>query len=165
MGQFLGSLLAGGATGVVGTLLGAGTKMLGGFFVHKQKMAERELDLKYAAQEAKIAESRHAMEIESDRLEGEYRGLEASYADAAKSWTQGRVLTPAQSWVLVVVDAVRGLQRPLITWILLGLAAVFYFNVTDGVMREQIIATVLYLSGVAVTWWFGSRQIEKRMKN
>ena len=66
-----------------------------------------------------------------------------------------------------LVDAVRGLTRPALTWSLFALVGAIYFllGASDFAalsLRPRIVETVLYLFTAAMLWWFGSRQIEKR---
>jgi len=153
---------SGGATGLLGTALSG---VLGHFKqkqAHKQSLELRSLDLQFMDKEQSFALDRAEVAAEAAETKAEYEGLKASYAEASVRYSQGMPLTPAQSGWLVLVDVVRGLMRPTLTTFLLGLTAVVYFTVSEGDdLRSKIIATILYLTTTAVTWWLGSRQLEK----
>ena len=66
-----------------------------------------------------------------------------------------------------LVDVVRGLTRPALTWSLFALVGAIYFllgasDLAAVSLRPRIVETVLYLFTAAMLWWFGARQIEKR---
>jgi len=81
--------------------------------------------------------------------------------EASRRWSRGD-----SKW-LVFVDVVRGLTRPGLTFLFVGLVGVIYFTLGGSDMeildiRPRIIDTVLYLATACVLWWFGARQIAKR---
>lgn len=76
--------------------------------------------------------------------------------------------TPAQAWLLVILDFIRGSIRPGITLYLCALVTLIYLQtralIGGGIAPEQaagiakeIISTVLYLSTTTICWWFGIR--------
>ena len=152
--EFLASILAGGATGLLGTAI---TGVMG-YFERKQRHAQemelRKIDMQIAKSEAASAERVAAIEAESAESAAQWRALEGSYNAATKRWGSGD-----SPW-LTVVDVVRGLMRPVLTLGSLILVAVIYFYsdipVADD-MQVQIINTSLYISTTCVLWWFGSR--------
>ena len=155
------SLFTGGATGLLGTALSAGLKLFERAQAQKHELKLRELDLRHLAAEAASAERIAAIEAESAETAAEWAGLQASYREAASRWTEGQTLTPAQSWLLVLVDVVRGLMRPGLTVVLIGYVGWAYH--TSTLNAAQIISTILYLATACVLWWFGSRQVEKAL--
>ncbi len=156
------SLLTGGATGIVGTALSAGFNYFGSRQKNKQEIELRKLELQEMRQEAAIAERVTAMELEAATTQAEYAGLQASYREASTRWTAGAELTPAQTWLMVVVDVVRGLMRPMITVVLMGYVGWIYAE-TLADPSSPVVSTVLYLTTASVLWWFGSRQTEKAL--
>lgn len=80
--------------------------------------------------------------------------------------------------LLGICDAVKGIARPAITAYLLGLST--WLSMTAWAVLEkrgaplsalqatsiveQVIGSVLYLTTVAVTWWFGDRMAAKGLK-
>ena len=157
------SLITGGATGLLGTAISG---LIGLFQARSERGHEiemRKLDIDLAKAEASSAERVAAVEAESASHQAEMRALEASYRDA-----HSRMSRPGEGGALKAVDVVRGLIRPVLTVALVAAVIVIFFYVgvpeldADKV-GVRIIGTVLYLATAAVLWWFGQRQIEKRV--
>ena len=156
------SVLTGGATGLLGTALSAVVDYFQGRADHTRELELRRLDIELARTEAGGAERVAAIEAEGERDQSEWQAMEASYREAGRRWSR-----PGEGVLVQLVDLVRGLTRPLLTWCLLGLTGAIYFLLaaTDAhaaLLRPRIVETVLYLATAALLWWFGSRQIEKR---
>jgi len=159
--DLLTSILTGGATGLLGTLVSFGTDYLQARQRHAQEMDLRRMDLDIVKAEGASAERVAAIEAESERDQAAWSSLEASYREASRRWSRGD-----SKW-LVFVDVVRGLTRPGLTFLFVGLVGVIYFTLGGSDMeildiRPRIIDTVLYLATACVLWWFGARQIAKR---
>ena len=106
------------------------------------------------------------------RLQGEQRSqdqeneLLIATADAAAkavsaSFRHDMGLTKKESrWV----TNVKALTRPGLTWALVLLVAAMFFKNVEVAdltpIREQIVVAVLFLTEVAVTWWFATRARE-----
>lgn len=76
---------------------------------------------------------------------GGWRGLEASIAaDAA--------IGASYDWV----NAVRGLTRPLLTFLLWIIAGAIYLA-ADAAGRAAIVETATFAATAATLWWFGDR--------
>ncbi len=156
------SVLTGGATGLLGTALSGAIDFFQARQRHGQEMDLRRLDIELAKVEAGGAAAQAAIEAESAQARAEWEALEASYREAAR-----RLSRPGEGWAMQLIDVVRGLTRPALTWSLLALVGAIYFllgasDLADEALRPRIVETVLYLSTAAVLWWFGARQIEKR---
>ena len=156
------SVVTGGATGLVGTVLSGVLGLFKESGERKHEIALRELDIELAKAEANAAERVAAVEAESAEAQAEWGALEASYREASSRMSRAH-----EGGAMKVVDVVRGLIRPLLTVALVAAVIVIFFYV--GVpeldaekMGARIIETVLYLATAAVLWWFGQRQIEKR---
>jgi hypothetical protein len=154
------SVLTGGATGLIGTVISGGMK----FFENKQKhgheLAIMEMEIKQMGVEAQIAKDVAELEMEGKDRTAAWAALEASYKESTS-----RMSTGDSGW-LVAVDVVRGLMRPVITLGLLIMIGAIYFTVAvdlvgpDGTpMRVFIINIVLYVGTTAVLWWFGTRNL------
>ncbi len=144
------SVLTGGATGILGSLLSSGLKFL---------------DL--WAQEKK-ADGDHKRTMEMHRLQAELkaeddeRALEAMQAQAAAdlktaSYQHDMSLGKSSRWV---TDILR-LIRPALTLILVALIGVIYWTVADFAMQQEIVSSTLYMASTAVLWWFGDRAVRK----
>ena len=100
-----------------------------------------------------------AIEAEGTRDRAETEALEASYREATS-----RMSRPGEGFFMKLVDFVRGMTRPVLTFGLVG-AIYFLLGAQDLAiveLRPRIVETVLYLATAAILWWFGARQIEKR---
>lgn len=146
------SLLSGGVTGILGSLLGR----VAGFFekAQTQKFRREEwgheralIDLQMRGREAEWENERAIAEVDAAS-----RMREASYAHDT-STGQG------SQWVINVLRLV----RPALTLALIAMTAAFWFSrdldtTIDGEsLRGRIVASTLYLATAAVTWWFGDR--------
>ena len=156
------SVLTGGATGLLGTALSAVVDYFQSRQRHAQELDLRRLDIELAKAEAEGAAAQAAIEARAQRERAEWEALEASYREAGRRWSR-----PGEGMLMQVVDAVRGLTRPALTWSLFALVGAIYFllgaaDITTVGLRPRIVETVLYLFTAAMLWWFGSRQIEKR---
>ena len=156
------SVLTGGATGLLGTALSAVVDFFQSRQQHAQELDLRRLDIELAKAEAEGAAAHAAIEAQASRERAEWEALEASYREASRRWSR-----PGDGRLMQLVDAVRGLTRPALTWSLFGLVGAIYFllGASDFAalsLRPRIVETVLYLFTAAVLWWFGTRQIEKR---
>ena len=155
------SILTGGATGLLGTAVSFFTSYFQARQRHAQEMELRRLDLEMTEAEAASAERVAAVEAESARDQAAWSALETSYRAASRRWSRGD-----SKW-LVFVDVVRGLTRPGLTFLFVGLVGAIYFTLGGSDMetidiRPHIIDTVLYLATTCVLWWFGARQLAKR---
>jgi len=150
MFEMIASILTGGATGLIGTLLSS----VMDYFKEKQRHAHEMDKLKF---EKEIM----AMEIAGkDRV----ATIQAETALTTQSIRADRATyshNSASKW-LVFVDVVRGLIRPVITVGLCVTVTIFWFDTQDETIKKQIIDTVLYLTTAVVLWWFGSR---RKVKN
>lgn len=156
------SVLTGGATGLVGTIVSGAIDFFQSRAEHKREMDLRRLDIELAQAEAGSAERVAAIEAEGARDRAELEAMEASYREASS-----RMSRPGEGGLMKFVDFVRGMTRPVLTWGLVALVGVIYFTLSAGELtpesvKPRIIETILYLATAAVLWWFGQRQIEKR---
>jgi hypothetical protein len=162
VGEYLTSILAGGATG----LLGTGISRVFSFFENKQKYRQQ-LELLRINREAAKEESEYRLKeaelsgkLKLSQIEEEGRAaseaganlaLGNSYLEAATRWSEGN-----SPW-MVFVDVLRGVTRPGLTILLCLTAFVMWTRTEDKDLENQIVMTFLYLNTSAVLWWFGSR--------
>ena len=156
------SVLTGGATGLLGTALSAVVDLFQSRQRHAQELDLRRLDIELARAEAEGAAAHAAIEARAMRERAEWEAMEASYREATRRWSK-----PGEGWAMQLVDVVRGLTRPALTWSLFALVGAIYFllgasDLAAVSLRPRIVETVLYLFTAAMLWWFGARQIEKR---
>ena len=155
MMDLLTGLLTGGATGLLGTALTTVTDYCERRARHREALASQRLDIELAEVEARSAEHRATLALQSAEIEAETRALEASYSDARRRWSRA-----GEGGWIVGVDVVRGLTRPVLTWLLILLVAGIYWTALpdEEALRTRIVATVLYLATTCVVWWFGGRR-------
>lgn len=138
---------SGGIFGLVGSL---GTGLVSLFqaknqFAHDEKMADLNIQL-LAAQSA-------AAERIADQ---NFKTLLETQAGQAFTASQVGASTPSVPWI----DGAIKLWRPLLTAALMALT--FYFYQTGTLdLRDHITRAIVELTGMAVAWWWGSRQLEK----
>lgn len=187
IGTALSSILAGGATGLLGMIFqrgfdawNAASKAKNDLAMlqeqNKQALAMKEADakimslewagrLKVAEQEGKTAEN-----VES------IKGFNSTLFKEPDRYSNVSSLTPGQNWWLVILDFVRGSIRPLITAYLCGLTSYIYWDVHSKLSLEdldniqalqiwlQVVNTILYLTTTVILWWFGTRNQQSAPK-
>lgn len=146
----LGSILSGGALGVFGAI-GSG------YLEYKktQEANKHQLAVISAQKDLALAQGQNTVLLETIKLMG------ASYENDKEAYTSTKLFS---------VDGYRGTLRPNITYLLVGLAiflAVWAFRrvgLEVEVVKEiarYAVYTCLDLSALCVSWYFGSRQIDK----
>ena len=161
-------LITGGLTGLLGTAITGVTAYFDRRQRHQQEVELRRLDLEIEKHEAASAERRAAIEAEVAKAVAEtearaeadaaaYGSMRASYRDAARRWSSG------ESRWLVAVDVVRGLTRPMLTLLFVGLVGWIYgtLGTESEDLRTRVVETVMYVSTTTVLWWFGARHVSR----
>lgn len=187
----LSTVASGGATGLLGVLM----KL---FFDYKGKQQDLELvrvnneharllaqmDVdkanRAAAATEKVAEEQAAAQVRSAEMDAQARDDEAAAKAYVASVEADRAtyLDPKMQArsrfariMMTIVDATRGLIRPVLTLYLVILATFMFSWATDianrsgtgitpaaaGDLVKTIISTLLYLTTTCVVWWFGVR--------
>lgn len=171
--EFLLSIVSGGATGLLGSLF----KGVGDWFKRRQEMEHeremRRLDMELMDKEWEYRDRAAAREGEV-RLQESADGLQAaSYAHDQAAYSRGfTVKLAVNRTLLVLVDVVRGLTRPVLTCFMLWLiwdtrrevlgaleaAGIERIDIAMAMdLQKRIVCTILYLGTLCVTWWFGDR--------
>ena len=150
MFDLIGTVLTGGATGVIGSVIG---KLFG--FVD------------YYVEEKKAAKD-HLRTIEMLRLQNEIgaeeneREMAVAQADADSnmrmaSYQHDAMVGTSSVWVSNILRLV----RPVLTLSLIILVGILYFSPDMG-GKATIEASVIYMSSSAVLWWFGDRALRPK---
>lgn len=150
MFDLIGTVLTGGATGVIGSVIG---KLFG--FVD------------YYVEEKK-ADKDHGRTIEMLRLQNEIGAEEneremavaEANADAnmrMASYSHDSMAGPSSVWVANLLRLV----RPALTLSLIALVGILYFSADLG-GRATIETSVIYMCSSAVLWWFGDRAMRSK---
>ena len=163
LGTILGgvaSVASGGIFGVIGSIIGVGAKYLQER--QRQKWEEKkwshEVELQKLNMQARAEETEQELAIVSQQ--GSWAGLSESIrADASVQNTH------------VWVNDARALFRLVLTTLLWVLAAIVFFKVIGGTLKDWIdkqatadlvkymVYTVFFCASSATMWWFGDRAL------
>jgi len=177
-GTLFSSIFAGGATGLLGVLVQR-------YFDHKNRELDKQLEAQRQTHELSMRDKDAAIMAQEWAGRTQVADIEAAAtvnaADAVafgesfklepKQYSSNVVKpTKGQSWVLVLVDALRGIVRPGLTVYLCAITTLIYsdaqllLNKAQGMtatealdLTKMVVSTVLYLTTTCVLWWFGTR--------
>jgi hypothetical protein len=150
MFELIGTVLTGGATGIIGSVIGKAFGFLDAWQEEKKADSEHGRTLELLELQNKIGaeENEREMEITQAKIDADSRV--ASYSHDAVGGT-------SSVWV---TDFLR-LVRPVLTFSLIILVGILYFKAIPG-GRATIEASVIYMCSSAVLWWFGDRAMRKK---
>ena len=177
LGTAISAILGGGATGLLGVVFQRfadyKNRQLDLQLADKknaQELAMRKADAEIMAQEwaarTKVAEVEAGAKVEVADAEA----FAESFKMEPSQFSAGVKPTEGQGWILVLLDAFRGVIRPGLTVYLCAITTMVYFDsqalltkaaFTEGQafdMVKMIVGTILYLTTTCVLWWFGTRQ-------
>lgn len=165
------SLLSGGATGLLGSLV----TNVADYFENKRKNQHeielRKLDIQEMQQEYEARKEITAQQTSAQTTQ-------TSYEHDSRSYTSGMKIKSA--WLkagLVFVDMIRGLVRPALTVFLIILVWMTFSQVQAvlesagvdplpvnkaGAIYASVVDMILYLAATSVTWWFGTSPRSKK---
>jgi hypothetical protein len=142
--DLIGAVLTGGATGLIGTVVGGISR----HFEAKRESAERAADREHEI-------SLHRLNIEAGNAETE-RELLVAEAESDRAIRVASIRhDQAQKSPYKWVDAIRSLMRPVLTiglFIVVGFLALRFQET-----RAEIVPALIYMSVTAGTWYFGDR--------
>lgn len=130
--------------GVVGSLLHLGT----GFFETWQRKKNAEVEILLMNAKIAAAEKQSAWD---------------AFTASQKTNKAIRIPAGAAPWVaslLGIVEALRAFTRPGLTWALLGVLSIAYFNAPEEV-QAGMITEMQFAAFTAIFWWLGSRYTKK----
>jgi|TARA_Y100000310_G_scaffold92194_2_gene89807 hypothetical protein len=148
------SLFGGPFGGFLSGILGSGIGAITDYFKKKQEL---QAQLAKQAHEVKLLEmniSARGQEMESEQAIAQ---IEATAAMMKGSYQHDASYGQASPWAVNLLRMI----RPTLTLVLILLTAVVYWQAEVG-EQSGIVATVLYLTEVAVTWWFADRARGKK---
>ena len=165
----LGAILSGGVTG----LAGSGLQFLGGYFKEKRdqkhQLALRALDMDSMKLESQLALSKTEAEGEISKDLATQHAFEKSFEMDRATYTPVNA-DPRTAWILVSIDAIRGLVRPAITLWMCYLLIRLHLdlqkygggmqNLSPSAVEDlwsNVTLTILYIATTVILWWFGSR--------
>ena len=177
------SVASGGATGIIG----AGIQT---FAAYKTKQLDIQQEKDKQAHEVAMVQANAAVMAQEwaaraqvATIEGEARveaedakAFAASMTSEPKQFAAGLTASPAQSWLMFLLDFLRGAVRPVMTFYLCILTTVVAFQAHSVLVEHgysisveqalalwtRVIDTVLYLSTCTILWWFGTRATGKK---
>lgn len=132
--------MAGGGTGLVGSLLGR----VAGFFEDRQKIKRLQIEL---AHELKLQELQNAQRV----IEREHELSVVS----AQEYTAGLVASYGHD--SSYNDSLLRWVRPLLTALLILCSFGVYATVKDLATVNDVAKMIIYYTGTAVAWWFADR--------
>lgn len=176
LGTIFGSIFSGGATGLVGIVLQR-------FADYKNKQLDmqleaqrfshevekRKLDREIMQEEWKGRDKVAQTEAQGAEAVADAQAFAASFRMEPARYAEGARLTRGQAWLLVILDAVRGAVRPLLTIYLCLLTTYVWWQVRQTLSAEDltqeaaldvwkmVVGNILYLTTTCVLWWFGTR--------
>ena len=174
----MGDLIAGAMTGGASSIVGIAGSLLASYLGSKEKDREQKRwEAKRAQMRLDRAEDRKDREAELSaqasiaQAQQQTQELHGSYTHDTAIWDalKGQDLSGGQKWVMTLVQAVKGLTRPLLTWVVVGavvgIAATSLDAVPAQVMSDvasQAVGSLMHLALMAWSWWFTDRQSSKR---
>lgn len=147
-----------------GSVLGFFGGVAGKFFDYKSKKLDLEMQQKQLENNLELARIGAAAKVEVE----EVKAFDTSLKMEPKKYSEGQ-LSNKQLWLMVIVDFLRGIIRPLLTGYLCFLTTVLYYKANKLMsldlilpsmaydINRMIIETILFLSVTTISWWFGSR--------
>lgn len=174
LGNIAGSILGGGVTGLLGVAVQR-------FFDLKNKQqdlevlklkGEQELALRridHEIMQSEWAQRVRVAEVEATGKEAvaDSQAFAASFNEPQR-YATGK-LNSTQTWLMVILDFVRGIIRPGLTLYLCALTTLVYLHARQVqtqswvspdeayALTKQIVGTILYLCTTCILWWFGVR--------
>lgn len=153
------SLIAGAFTGGGFSLITKGLDMFDRRLRDKQDLRSRELDyaheLVLLSKRSELAAAERESELEIAVIDGQAATLSASYAHDASygptSQTVSNILRffrPALTLLLLIVSV-------------LGVHKLIASGNADAALIATSVDSLLYLTTLAISWWFGDRGFEK----
>ena len=143
MWDVIGTVLTGGATGIIGTVIGKAFSFVDSW--QKEKAADKE-----------HTRSIELYKLQSEELEGQMQVAEISLR--AASYAHDQSAGVASPWAVNVLRMV----RPVITGGLILLVGIIYFRTDDLLQQNVIIQSVIYMASSATLWWFGDRALRSK---
>jgi len=139
MFDLISTVLTGGATGIIGSVLGKAFSFID------------------AWQEEKKAGADHQRTLEMLKLQGEMKSDEAENEMRIASYGHDTGIGTASLFVINILRLV----RPVLTFTLILLVGILYFQADVG-GKATIEASVIFMASTATLWWFGERSLRKK---
>ena len=148
--DLLGTVLTGGVTGIIGSIIGNLFGFIDLWFQEKKAASDHLRTLEMLKLQNSIREEESERELALADANAELQLRTASYAHDTNTGL-------SSVWVVNILRLV----RPFLTMTLILMVGVLYFKADAG-GRATIEASVIYMASSAVLWWFGDRALRKK---
>ena len=183
LGTIAGSIFSGGATGILGVIAQR-------FADYKNKQLDLQIESQRFTQavemkkiDAEIMKQEYAARLSITQTEvagasdvADSAAFAASYQLEPKKYSSEAAMTPAQNWIMVLLDALRGSVRPLLTLYLCVLVTAIYVTSRETLratgnelspdqaldLFKLTLGTICYVWTTITLWWFGTRNKGKQ---
>lgn len=171
-----GSIFSGGATGLLGVVIQRWADYKNRQLDLQLEKERRETEIAKRRADAEIMKEEYAGRLKVAQEEGatardvaETNAFNSTLLKEPERYSNASSLTPGMNWVLVILDALRGSVRPLLTIYLCALTTYVWVQVRNIVAAEDldseaaiavwkmVVQNILYLTTTVVLWWFGTR--------
>ena len=151
MWDVIGSVMTGGATGILGSVLGKLFNFADVYIEEKKAKGEHERTMEM---------HRLQSELRADELENERAIVEEQSAGAARvaSYSMMAGVEVPYPWVAAVLRLI----RPVLTIMLVAIVWYIYASSDDIAQQETIIQSVIFMASTAVLFWFGDRAMRPK---
>ena len=149
--EFLGSVLTGGMTGILGSVIGKAFNFVDMWAEEKKARGEHERTMEMPRLQA---------ELKADELENERMIVEEQSAGAARvaAYNMMQGVEVPYPWVAAILRLI----RPILTIMLVAIVWYIYATSNDFAHQETIIQSVIYMASTAVLFWFGDRAMRPK---
>lgn len=151
MWDVIGSVMTGGATGILGSVIGKAFNFVDMFIEEKKAAGEHTRTMEM---------HRLQSELRAEELENERAIVEEESAGAARAASYG-LMTNVEvpyPWVAAILR----LMRPMLTLLLVVIVWYIYATSNDIAQQETMLQSVIYMASTAVLWWFGDRSLRPK---
>lgn len=181
LATIFGSIFSGGATGLLGVVIQRWADYKNKQLDMQLEKEKRETEIAKRKADAEIMQAEWAGRLKVAQEEAsaakdvaETNAFAATLFKEPERYSNAATVTPGQQWVLVLLDAIRGMVRPLLTIYLCALTTYVWFQVRELVASEEldgqaaievwkmVVGNILYLTTTVTLWWFGTRNRQKQ---
>ena len=151
MWDVIGSVMTGGATGILGSVLGKLFNFADVYIEEKKAKGEHERTMEM---------HRLQSELRADELENERAIVEEQSAGAARgaAYSMMSGVEVPYPWVAAILRLI----RPVLTIMLVAIVWYIYASSDDIAQQETIIQSVIFMASTAVLFWFGDRAMRPK---
>lgn len=183
LSTIFGSIFSGGATGLIGVAIQRWADYKNRQLDLQLERERRETEIAKRKADAEVMREEWAGRMRVAQEEGatarevaESQAFAATLLKEPERYSSASSLTTGQNWVLVLLDALRGAVRPLLTIYLCALTTFVWYQVkiklegaavdTEAALEvwRMVVQNILYLTTTVVLWWFGTRNKKPQPK-